>query len=563
LLELAGAWEEPKPKAPKPQMPTSKPGTEPRSGTEPRPGNDGPLPNPVLPEPSGTSDEDLLRDAIAVIRKEQKASARVLMRGLGLGYLKADRVLAELERRGVIGPAHGNQPRAILTLPSAAKAAESGPASDSSALEPENVGIEGQGSDDRGAAAGPTAPDVVAQCSGPAFMEGAPTAPNLGLASESPQAGASSPPTVPAAPCRGSVAGPKAEELAPGFTALRYFFERLKPTWEQKEAYLLDGPLPDPLPTARLREVRYRTVSLLKKRGLTRSTCELLGFMANSRDNEKVLREMERLFDWDERLASGLWKEASLEHHLDRRPDSQFYGKGQVGKKPEEERRDEDDKWQWGWCEPPHIPYFDEVGKLVKLRPHKGGARSGTAAGSDRIYVPRAYKFCAEPNPGVALPPEKFSTVIICEGEFKAAAIWQFIGAGGALLHGYQTPVGVCALPGISFARNEDYREDLEEWLRAVECDVVKVAFDDEDKSHKPLRQRFDSVIFAQYLATDLARKLSICGKYCPLPKAWRNDKGKADWDGAAAMIWADVEKTWRDDPQQQHLVPGRGSVVP
>ena len=83
--------------------------------------------------------------------------------------------------------------------------------------------------------------------------------------------------------------------------------------------------------------------------------------MANSRNNEKLLREMERLFDWDERLASGLWKEASVEHHLARWPDSQFYGKGQVGKKPEDERRDEDDKWQWGWCEPPLIPYFSNT----------------------------------------------------------------------------------------------------------------------------------------------------------------------------------------------------------
>ena len=133
--------------------------------------------------------------------------------------------------------------------------------------------------------------------------------------------------------------------------------------------------------------------------------------------------------------------------------------------------------------------------------------------------MPRAYKFCGEPNLGVALPPEKFSTVIICEGEFKAAVIWRAIGGGAALLDGYQTPVGVCALPGISFARNEDYREDLEEWLRAVECKVVKVAFDDEDKSHKPLRQRFDSVIFAQYLAIDLANKLHICGDTARCPR--------------------------------------------
>jgi len=561
LLELAGAWEEPKPKAPKPPMPTSKPGTEPRPGSEPRLGNEGPsssakatedrLPNPVLPEPSEPSDEDLLRDAIEVIHREQKASARVLMRGLGLGYLKADRVLAELERRGVIGPINGNQPREILNLglPSSVKAAEGGPASESPGAEPRpgtpvsepDVGANGQGSDDPGAAAGPTAPEVVAQCSGPAFIEGAPAAPNLGLASESPQAEALPPAAVPAAK-----PDPKEVKLEPGVVVLRDFFSRLELTTEQMVPYLPDGqPVPDPLSSALVRELRYQPVSLELKRGLFPQTCALLGFKANRRSNEKLLLEIGQQYDWEERMASGLWKEASIQRRLDRRPDKQFCGQGQVGRKPEDERRDQDDKAQWGYCEPPLIPYFNEFGELVKLRPHKGGARGGTAAGSERIYVPRAYQFCAD------LPPEKFSTVIICEGEFKAAVLWQSIGGGAALTFGYQTPYGVCALPGISFARNEDYREDLEEWLLNVGCKVVIVGFDDEDKSDKPLRQRFDSVIFAQYLAIDLSKKLNLVGKYLKLPTEWRNAKGKADWDGAAAMMGAEVDRTWNDAQPQ------------
>jgi len=404
-----------------------------------------------------------------------------------------------------------------------------------------DVGANGQGSDDPGAAAGPTAPEVVAQCSGPAFIEGAPAAPNLGLASESPQAEALPPAAVPAAK-----PDPKEVKLEPGVVVLRDFFSRLELTTEQMVPYLPDGqPVPDPLSSALVRELRYQPVSLELKRGLFPQTCALLGFKANRRSNEKLLLEIGQQYDWEERMASGLWKEASIQRRLDRRPDKQFCGQGQVGRKPEDERRDQDDKAQWGYCEPPLIPYFNEFGELVKLRPHKGGARGGTAAGSERIYVPRAYQFCAD------LPPEKFSTVIICEGEFKAAVLWQSIGGGAALTFGYQTPYGVCALPGISFARNEDYREDLEEWLLNVGCKVVIVGFDDEDKSDKPLRQRFDSVIFAQYLAIDLSKKLNLVGKYLKLPTEWRNAKGKADWDGAAAMMGAEVDRTWNDAQPQ------------
>jgi hypothetical protein len=546
LLELAGAWEEPS----KPEVPKSKPGHDGPSLSR------GSVPNAVPPDENRLAGEALLQAAIEVIQKERKASASVLKQRLRLGSDAVQLLLKELEQRGVLGPAQEGRARQILNLPPdpAEESAGAGSAGEpqpgnGKALEsppapvPEDVGIHGQGSGDPVAVAGPAAQGH-ACISGPAFIEDAPAS-----ASESPQAGASSPPAVPAAagPGRGS------EPDQPGFAALGYYISHLEPTAVENRKFLPDGRrVPDPLPTAIVKELQYRPESLEIKRGIFPETCELLGFKANHRGNEKLFGEMEQLFDWEERLASGLWLEASMEHHLDRRPDRQFFGWGIVGKKPENERRDEDDKWQWGWCEPPVIPYFDELGKLVKARPHKGGARRGTAAGSERIYVPRAYQFCAD------LPPEKFSRVIITEGEFKAAVIWQSIGQGAALLDGYQTPVGVCALPGISFARNEEYREDLEEWLRAVECKTVTVAFDDEDKSHKPLRQRFDSVIYAQYLAIDLAQKLNIVGKYLKLPEEWRDENGKADWDGAAAMICAQARREWAS-AQQSTL----GGVAP
>ncbi len=99
-------------------------------------------------------------------------------------------------------------------------------------------------------------------------------------------------------------------------------------------------------------------------------------------------------------------------------------------------------------------------------------------------------------------------------------------------------------MPGISFGRNYELREVLDEWLRKVKCRRVIVAFDNEEKgdpkleSFKPdVRKRFDAQIWARFLATDISHKLHIKGEVCVLPNKWRNAKGKADWDGAAAQL--------------------------
>jgi hypothetical protein len=297
-------------------------------------------------------------------------------------------------------------------------------------------------------------------------------------------------------------------DLPLGLAALREFYSRLQPTHEQ-----LTG-----------KDLKRET--LLAKRGLTRRTCETLGLRANPRSNEKILLALRDEFNWEELQASGLWLVSDRKRKLDRRVNTQFCGKGQMGRKAESARRNKNDKWIWGWCEPVLIPYFNEAGDLIKLRPHKGGAAAGTIAGQERIYVPRDYRQCAD-------RVEKFLTVIICEGEYKAASVWQEIGGGwqeGA-------PVGVCAIPGISFARNIEMRADLASWLVAVGCRRVLVAFDDEDNSDRPMRLRHDAKKYARYLAIDLARKLHLMGLVVTLPKEWRNANGKADWDGALAGL--------------------------
>lgn len=333
-------------------------------------------------------------------------------------------------------------------------------------------------------------------------------------------------------------AEPKAQDnLEPGLASLRAFYARL--LWSVEDER-----------------------KVWEKRALTSATCQALCYRSNPRANEILLQELADRFEWDELYASGLWLPPDRKLKLDRRPNQQFMGKGQMGKKPKEERRSKEDKWTWGFCEPVLIPYFNSKGELIKLRPHKGGAPSGTICGASRIYVPRAVgslnlsrssspaletadeKIVPLPGavgaadggsaPAAAMAPERFDTVVICEGEFKAAALWQTLGAGR--LDG-RRPYGVCAIPGINFGKNIDLREELDNWLSLVGCRMAIVAFDDEDKSDRPIRERYDATIWAKYLAIDISRKLHIATKVCILPQEWRNDKGKADWDGALAKI--------------------------
>ncbi len=502
---------------------------------EPKPAAPEPKPEPVLPNPvlppdvptlvtEPADDVALIRQAIELIRKEKTASLRMLQAGLRLGYARALRIMDGLERWGVVGPSvPGEKFRAVLNLP---EAGVPPPAQNVGGIEP--------GSDNPAAATAPASPSS----NGPAFINdgvsgsGSPGSPPLENGGPvPPELSQQKPPSVPpkaAAPGAGPAG--KLEEkpaLAPGYAALRWFYDRLFPTSSQMEAYMPDGSaVPSPLPKAVMKKIKFRPVSLDEKRMLPPVACEALGFRANPRANEATLLEMEEVFDWEERRASGLWVDADPKREQGRRPNDQYHGKGQVGKKPLDERQHDGDKIQWGWCEPVFIPYFNEAGELVKLRPHKGGASGETAAGSARVYVPRDHRTAAD-------RVEKFYTVIICEGEYKAAVIWFIVGAGAVLRGSTDYPVGVCALPGISFAKSPSYRAELDEWLRAVDCQKVIVAFDDEDKSHKPLRGRHDSTIWARYLATSLSLELKIPALYLPLPKAWRVN-GKADWDGAA-----------------------------
>lgn len=61
----------------------------------------------------GGDSDDLLDEAVEVIRSTGKASASLLQRRLSVGYARAARILDIMEGRGMIGPAEGAKPRKI------------------------------------------------------------------------------------------------------------------------------------------------------------------------------------------------------------------------------------------------------------------------------------------------------------------------------------------------------------------------------------------------------------------------------------------------------------------
>ena len=66
-------------------------------------------------EDSNNNEDPMLKDAIAVVRREGKASISMLQRRLRVGYTRAARMVDTLEERGIVGPQQmGSQVREVL-----------------------------------------------------------------------------------------------------------------------------------------------------------------------------------------------------------------------------------------------------------------------------------------------------------------------------------------------------------------------------------------------------------------------------------------------------------------
>jgi S-DNA-T family DNA segregation ATPase FtsK/SpoIIIE len=61
-------------------------------------------------------DDPLYDKALEVVYQQGKASASYIQRRLKIGYNRADRLVEEMEHRGVVGPAQGSKPRELLHI---------------------------------------------------------------------------------------------------------------------------------------------------------------------------------------------------------------------------------------------------------------------------------------------------------------------------------------------------------------------------------------------------------------------------------------------------------------
>ncbi len=58
--------------------------------------------------------DNLYQDAVSVVLEYGKASASLLQRRMEIGYARAARILDQMEKKGVIGPARGSKPREVF-----------------------------------------------------------------------------------------------------------------------------------------------------------------------------------------------------------------------------------------------------------------------------------------------------------------------------------------------------------------------------------------------------------------------------------------------------------------
>lgn len=277
--------------------------------------------------------------------------------------------------------------------------------------------------------------------------------------------------------------------------------------------------------------------SLWRKRGLTAETCEAAGLKSSQKSNKEILEKLKDRFPVVALVEAGLYVENHDAPKDAPQPSKFFYGFGIKGIKPKDKRRSEGDKMEYGWCYPILIPYFDHKGELVRLRPHKGG----TKGESSRLFIARPAKAWRERErkPGekviVGLFPsaEKYSNVVLTEGEFKALALWQVL----------EGVVGCAALPGITMAK--PLFADIEDWLDDVGAKKAAVAYDNENKSDPNLPgykaeewKRYAAEVWARFLARAISKQ-GCDGRVAHLPDEWRDAKGKADWDGRLSQLIA------------------------
>ncbi len=100
-------------------------GTGPAASATPQIGANVPMPDWLQEAEStgeGEADDDLLQQAISLVKKHRYASTSMLQRRLRIGYNRAARIVEQMEEMGIVGPADGSRSREVLVSPDEAGA---------------------------------------------------------------------------------------------------------------------------------------------------------------------------------------------------------------------------------------------------------------------------------------------------------------------------------------------------------------------------------------------------------------------------------------------------------
>jgi hypothetical protein len=306
------------------------------------------------------------------------------------------------------------------------------------------------------------------------------------------------------------------------------------------------------------------TEHLWTGRGLAPWMARLAGLVSNPRANEAILQGLatgaygER-FDPAALVEAGLWTRegGATEPH----PSARYYG---FHTWEEKDATTGEKVARKGWTYPILIPYWDREGRLIALRPHRGmlkGMVIRLYEANNCLARPEAAGIIEAalgelPAPGRAWAQAWLTGVagggealgrcelgVLAEAEFKALAVAQ------AVWFGEGRPVAVASLPGIWMLKN--LWGDITDWLdaQATPTATVVVGFDSEDKEtpglpgyKERIEDRYDAEKCALFGAWKL-RKENYDGRVATLPVAWRDAKGKADWDGVlAGMLSGRIE---------------------
>jgi S-DNA-T family DNA segregation ATPase FtsK/SpoIIIE len=72
------------------------------------------LEKPTSKLDEGGEEDELVEQAVQIIRETQRASTSSLQRRLRIGYTRAARIMDILEERGIVGPPRGSDAREIM-----------------------------------------------------------------------------------------------------------------------------------------------------------------------------------------------------------------------------------------------------------------------------------------------------------------------------------------------------------------------------------------------------------------------------------------------------------------